>query len=772
MMGKKMIACVLVFVLVVLSFAGCAGNSSDNDSADTQASATPTKEADPTATATPTATAVPTEPVATPTPEAERADSPEWVAKLGEAKNADQLFVVAGVGQTTAFVSMHEKDASGNWKMILSTPGYIGKLGLGKTKEGDAKTPVGTYHFTKAFGIAEDPGCKGFDYFQVTEDHYWSGDGREGYHYNEMVSIKDLPDLDTENSEHIVDYHEHYQYCMNISYNEEGVPGEGSAIFLHCFGPEKPYTGGCVSIPNDKMATVLQNVNKDCVIVIDSLETLSPETWEAWGFAVKPDVSTGMSDEEIFAYIVQNFEKLAAVPRPSHHEEKIGAFFMSWAQEQGLEPVMDKVGNIMFEVPATEGLENLPLCILQGHMDMVAVAEDGKTFDPLNDPIKLIWDQDSNTLTADGTSLGADDGTGCLLIMAATQGKIAHGPLRILITVNEEDGMDGAFNMSEAWLQGAKYLINIDNESAGEVLVSSAAGDAIEVRGSLMYFDSLSDMAVTIELSGLPGGHSGIDIDKGRPNALIELAKFLGSLSESEIVWELASFEGGTAANAIPSKAVCTITIDSKDREKLVQATESFFEKLKASGAGCNFTLNEEETVPKTVSAEERDAALRFISEVINGVYTMSADMEGLVESSSNLGIFNLNTDGVYGVTNVRSSSAEKETEICDSQIALAKACGYEVERSKRSDAWPVDPNSRLVKLAKDVYKYQTGKDIRVVAIHAGLECGTFKIRNPKLDMISIGPDIHEPHSINETLYMDSMPETWRLLEGILVSLD
>ena len=208
--------------------------------------------------------------------------TPDWIAKLGDERGASQLFVVAGIGQTTAYVSMHQKDSDGNWKVIMTTPGYIGKMGLGKTKEGDAMTPVGDFHFNYAFGIADDPGCS-IKYQKVTDDDYWSGDVRDGYSYNQMVSIKDLPDLDTENSEHIVDYLFQYQYCLNISYNEEGTPGLGSAIFLHCVGPYKPYTGGCVAIPEEEMATVMKNVNEDCVVVIDSLKNLSPETWEAWG---------------------------------------------------------------------------------------------------------------------------------------------------------------------------------------------------------------------------------------------------------------------------------------------------------------------------------------------------------------------------------------------------------------------------------------------------------------------------------------------------------
>ena len=215
-------------------------------------------------------------------PTAEREDSPAWISSLDAAQDAKQLFVVAGIGETTATISMHEKDESGAWKQIMTTPGFIGKHGLGKEAEGDGKTPVGVYSFNYAFGIAGDPGCA-IEYHKVTDDNYWSGDQRDGYHYNEMVSISDLPDLNIDDSEHITDYTNEYQYCLNISYNDTSTPGLGSAIFLHCLGAFKPYTGGCVAIPQDKMITVMQNVKPDCVVVIDSLKNLSPETWESLG---------------------------------------------------------------------------------------------------------------------------------------------------------------------------------------------------------------------------------------------------------------------------------------------------------------------------------------------------------------------------------------------------------------------------------------------------------------------------------------------------------
>ncbi len=203
-------------------------------------------------------------------------DSPEWVTALPAAQEADQLFVVAcmGMDKTTAYVSMHRKDENGAWKQILSTPGFVGKNGLcldGDHKEGCGQTPIGVYRFNKAFGIADDPGCA-LPYVQVDDNTYWSGDPDR--QYNQMVDLRYVPELAMDDSEHIVDYEYQYQYCLNISFNEDGTPGRGSAIFLHCIGPAKPFTGGCVAIPENIMKLVMRQVREDCVVVIDTLENL------------------------------------------------------------------------------------------------------------------------------------------------------------------------------------------------------------------------------------------------------------------------------------------------------------------------------------------------------------------------------------------------------------------------------------------------------------------------------------------------------------------
>ncbi|MDO4537700.1 MAG: hypothetical protein Q4B54_06020 [Coriobacteriales bacterium] len=258
--------------IALATTSGCAGasNSSSSGSAASSASATDTSSS---AKGEDGLRATAQEPEA----------SPEWVTNLKEAQDSatTQLFVVAGMAEatTTASVSMHERGADGKWTQVLSTPGFVGKKGLcadASRKEGCNQTPMGTYHFNKAFGIADDPGCS-LPYTKVTDDMYWSGDTSEGMHYNEMVLLSEYPNLNKDDSEHLIDYDFQYQYCLNISFNEDGTPGRGSAIFLHCFGPTKPYTGGCVALPENKMKLVMQKVRQDCVVVIGTLDSMKAE---------------------------------------------------------------------------------------------------------------------------------------------------------------------------------------------------------------------------------------------------------------------------------------------------------------------------------------------------------------------------------------------------------------------------------------------------------------------------------------------------------------
>lgn len=244
---KKLAAILLIWIMIAAAAAGCAKNQGSSTGGTGGAGLYSTEQ--------------------------EVRPSPEWVTKLDAAKekDAEQLIVVAGVDKNTAYITMHEKEQDGTWQQIIATPGFIGLDGLGEANINDAYTPVGTFTVDKAFGLAEDPGCQ-MEYTQVDDNYYWSGDGREGMHFNELVSVKDLPDLNTENSERIADYDYAYQYCLNMGYNAECEYEKGFGFFMHCFRNNRPYTGGCVSVPENIMKFVMQHVKPGCRITIDSLE--------------------------------------------------------------------------------------------------------------------------------------------------------------------------------------------------------------------------------------------------------------------------------------------------------------------------------------------------------------------------------------------------------------------------------------------------------------------------------------------------------------------
>ena len=446
---------------------------------------------------------------------------------------------------------------------------------------------------------------------------------------------------------------------------------------------------------------------------------------------------------------------------------------MDWAKEHGFEPKQDAALNVMFDVPATPGMENTPLVILQVHMDMVVAVAEGKDFDPLNDPITMIRNEEANTLTADGTSLGADDGAGCAFTMAAAAGKMAHGPLRVIITTDEEDGMTGAFGLSSEWLKDAAYLINLDNEVSNQVLVSTASGDTVTAVMQPAFGPASGDLALHIELGGLKGGHSGVEIDKGRANGIKAVAGFLKLLQEQEIPFELASFNGGTASNAIPNHAECVIVLAAADTDAVTQLAAEYEARLQKDYAGIEegirLTVSAAESVPSVISREDAQHIIRYLAEITDGIYTMSPDMEGLVESSSNIGIAALiEEEGFRAAALVRSSSAPFEEELISAHHRLADECGLEFNAINTALPWAYNPDSKLLALAKELYREQNGEEIEVAAVHAGLECGTFKVLNPDLDMISIGPDLTDVHTTGETFYLETLPRVWHLLEGLL----
>ena len=475
--------------------------------------------------------------------------------------------------------------------------------------------------------------------------------------------------------------------------------------------------------------------------------------------------------DPILASFLHNFSLLASVPRLSKHERAASTLLKTWAETLGLHPRQNDAWDLIFDVPATPGLETLPLLALQAHLDMVCVAREGRPYDPLRDPIHPILDHASGTLKADGTSLGADDGAGVALIMSIAEGKMPHGPLRVLFTTDEEVGMTGARALTPEDLRGVKYLVNIDSETSDAMTVSSAADCELHATASLHPAAPSKTLAQEISLTNLSGGHSGMEIATGKCNAILALAETLEQIA-AHLPFELSTFTGGTAKNAIPAKARAVIVLAPSDLPKLQSILSARATELQTSHVHTdpNLTL---QTFPAPLPAAVMPSSsairlLHYLTATPNGVLAMSQTIDGLVETSSNLGLLEATPDHIFCLQMPRSSNPAALHEIITRQTALAQECGFSLKTLPGSRAWPVNPHSALVPRLQQIYRTLTGPEMRIVALHAGLECGLFADLSPHLDILSIGPDITSPHSPAETLHLPSIPLIWHLLEKLL----
>lgn len=431
--------------------------------------------------------------------------------------------------------------------------------------------------------------------------------------------------------------------------------------------------------------------------------------------------------------------------------------------------------DLIFDVPATQGYEALQLTALQAHMDMVCIGEDGKDYDPEKDPITVQFDLDKGIMTADGTSLGADDGAGVAMIMAIVDGGMDHGPLRVIFTVDEEVDMTGAMAITAEDLAGVRYLVNIDSEESDTVTISTAADATIIATATPSMVPASGDAVLLIKLSGLKGGHSGVAIGDGRCNGIIAVAQTLAQMKGS-VPFGLVSLTGGRADNAIPDGAEAVIVVASEDREAvcafIADREAQLQEKYEGIEDAIALSVGEADAACEVLEADHAEAILDYVTRSMDGVYTMSAEIEGLVESSSNMGIIAVNADEITIRQMPRSSVGDRLTEIEDYQKALGAECGLNVTVVEGSRPWPVKKDSKIVLKIREIYKALTGEDIQVVALHAALECGAFSELLPELDMASIGPDLADVHSPEETLYLASVAKVWHLLEGLLISLN
>ncbi len=499
-------------------------------------------------------------------------------------------------------------------------------------------------------------------------------------------------------------------------------------------------------------------------------------------------VVEGLEPSRVFKF----FEEIASIPHGSYNVKAISDYLYSFAKTRGYEVVQDEALNILIKAPGTNGLEDAPTIILQGHMDMVCAKNPDVDFDFENEGLKLKVDGDD--LTAIGTTLGGDDGIAVAYSLAILDdAQITHPPLEVLITTEEEVGMDGAHAFDISKLDG-KYFINIDSEEEGIVYTSCAGGINLDASYSLIYEDLLEEDYVNydIDIHGLLGGHSGAEIHLGRANACVLMGQLLYVFSGAGVPYQLLKISGGEKYNAIPTSAHATIRIKESQLESINIVMKDFVTRVAQEFAEREPNIlvdmtRSDEVFDKAICEYTKLSLVSALAHVSDGVCRMSEDIEGLVETSSNLGIIDMNDKGINLHFLLRSSKDSELDELVSVIIFVLRkgvythVDDYSVEEglkvmpyittSGRYPGWAYKKDSKLRDLTLSVYKEQYGKDMKAMGIHAGLECGIFADKGD-FDIISIGPDILDIHTPRETLKIASTKRTYELLLRILERAD
>lgn len=474
-----------------------------------------------------------------------------------------------------------------------------------------------------------------------------------------------------------------------------------------------------------------------------------------------------LDSKNVFRY----FEEISSIPHCSFDEQKISDYLFDFAKKRGLEVYQDSSLNIIIKKGATQGYENAPIIILQGHMDMVCEKNSCTVHDFKKEGIKFVVKDDM--LYADGTTLGADNGIAVAMSLAILDSKdIPHPKLECLFTVQEEVGLLGANNVESDKLDG-KFLINIDSEEEGTFLVSCAGGCRADINVPIKWtvLDGDFDLC-KIKLSGLRGGHSGMSIHEERGNSIKLLGRLLSALNNS-INLEIQSIDGGSKDNAIPRESAAIVAINKNSltvlQEKLDYWKSVFNAELVGKDNEISIFAEVIESDKISVFSEiTKKSVLATINTISNGVYTMSSGIPGLVESSKNMGVILTEADSVEVVLSIRSSvESLLYAQIHDIEHVVELVEGKMSIRGLYP-GWEYNPNSKLRDLFIDTYKTINGKDPKVEAVHAGLECGILKKKLGEVDMISLGPDIFDPHSPDEHVRISSVDRVYKFLLEVL----
>lgn len=464
------------------------------------------------------------------------------------------------------------------------------------------------------------------------------------------------------------------------------------------------------------------------------------------------------------------FEEFCALPHPSRHTAAATDYCLRFAREHGLVAEADAAGNVVIRKPATPGREHLPTVILQGHLDMVAEKEPECPIDFEKDGLDLFLDGD--LVGARGTTLGGDDGIAVAMILAIlADDTLVHPALEAVFTTDEEIGMLGAEAMDMSGLRG-RYMLNLDSEEEGVLTVSCAGGAQANIAYPVCR-ETASGTCLTVTMEGMSGGHSGTEIHKNRANAARLAAMMLSSVSAVCEV-RLVSIEGGTKDNAIPCRSVCHFFVS--EREVAEAAIAAFYEMVKAAYAasdpGLTLTCSAGEENTPALTAEATRVLLHLLLDIPCGVQKMSADIPGLVETSLNLGILTTEESAVRAVYSVRSSVGAEKEALLSHMRACALVAGATFEIEGAYPAWEYKKNSPLRDTVMEAYRRLYGKEMRVEAIHAGLECGLFSDRIPGLECVSLGPAMQDIHTTRERLSVSSVRRTYEFVCAILAGIE
>lgn len=469
--------------------------------------------------------------------------------------------------------------------------------------------------------------------------------------------------------------------------------------------------------------------------------------------------------------VFKYFEEISQIPRGSKNEKGISDYLRNFGESLGLETIQDESLNIIIRKPATPGYENAPGVVLQGHMDMVCEKNKSTNHDFMKDPIKLRIDGDY--VYATDTTLGADNGIAVAMGLAIlASNDIAHPALELLVTVDEEAGMTGAMALDGSLVKG-KYILNLDSEEEGYLLVSCAGGvTALSTLPVEFVKPEATKKSYLLEVKGLLGGHSGMDIIKQRGNANKILGRLLNLLN---VDFDIAKVEGGSKNNAIPREADCVIMVNNDQIDEfttqLKDITNIFKHELRTSDPGLEIACSETDTPELILNSASKDKVIKMLNLIPNGIQTMSMDIENLVESSTNLGVLRTTDSTVTFECAVRSSVKSLKEDITARMELLVTELGGNLELISDYPAWEYAKDSNLEKVCIEAYKNLTGKEPIIMALHAGLECGLLLDKIPNAEAISFGPNMYDVHTPNEHLSISSTENTWKYLLEVLKSI-